>query len=71
MIKTKAKEQKTNLDVSAYSGKWVGILNYEVIENADTLDDLMNKLKKRKLQDKAAVLLVPREDEGPYVLIFL
>lgn len=51
-----------------FAGKWVALLDDEVIESAATLSNLMAKVRRRRLTRKPSVMLVPRKDEGPYIL---
>jgi len=59
-------KRETSLD--KYHGKWVAFVDDKVIAADKTLEDLMLKVKKMGLEKTAAVFLVPRNDEGPYVL---
>lgn len=51
-----------------FSGQWVAILDDQIIAVADNLNDLMAAVKRQALKQEPAVMLVPRKDEGPYVL---
>ncbi|OGZ94128.1 MAG: hypothetical protein A2131_02125 [Candidatus Sungbacteria bacterium GWC2_49_10] len=57
-------------NLNRFSGKWVAFIEREVVESAKTLPSLMEKLKSKKLKRKPSVMLIPRKDEGPYILIF-
>jgi len=52
-----------------YEGKWVAFVGERVVGTADSLASLMRALKKQKPHVQPSVLLVPRKDEGPYVLL--
>ena len=65
--KTTPKEIK----LGRYAGKWVAFINEKIIAYDETLSGLMKEIDSRKLRKKASVFLVPRKDEGPYVLIIL
>jgi len=54
-----------------YAGEWVAFVGGKVVEHSDGLDDLMKKVEAIGLKGKTSVFLVPRKDEGPYVLIVL
>lgn len=61
--------KKIRLD--SYAGKWVAFIGGEIVFSSKTLKDLMREIDTRGLREKASVFLVPRKDEGPYVLIIL
>lgn len=57
-----------------FEGKWIAIdsKNQKIIAVGDTLKDigpLVSSKKGKEEKIKASALLVPRKDEGPYVLI--
>lgn len=54
-----------------YAGRWVAFIDGKIIDSGTTLKELMAKVKKMDLEEKASVFLVPRKDEGPYVLMIL
>lgn len=56
-------------DLTAFAGKWVALVKGEVVDWAATLPELMGKLKRRGFREKPSIMLVPRKDEGPYILI--
>lgn len=56
-------------DLTRYSGKWVAFINGKIVESADSLRSLMEKLKKKHLRKKPSIMLVPRKEEGPYILV--
>jgi hypothetical protein len=68
-VATKAPLRKINLD--RYSGKWVAFINNQPVICADNLSILMQKIKKEPLSKEPSVMLVPRKDEGPYILILI
>lgn len=59
-------KKRTNL--SRYEGEWVAFLEDRVISHKDNLPDLVKEIEKRGVRKKASVFLVPRKDEGPYIL---
>lgn len=63
------KNSNKTIDVSNYSGKWVAIIGYRVVDSAATFNKLMEQLNNQKFSGKPAVMRVPRDDEGPYVLV--
>ena len=68
MLKTLPQKTKPK-DLEPYSGKWVAFVNEKVINSAPSLEKLMSKVKKGRLKQEPSVMLVPRQDEGPYVLV--
>lgn len=60
------KGKKIKLD--RYAGKWVAFINGRIVAAADYLPALEKEMKKKKLEKKAVYFLVPRKDEGPYIL---
>lgn len=68
-VEIKLPQRKINLD--RYSGKWVAFINNQPAVCADKLSLLMQKVKKRHFPKEPSVMLVPRKDEGPYILILL
>jgi len=71
MSQTKILSNKKTISLDKYAGKWVAFVNNKVVASAETLKGLMEKVKKMGLEKKASAFLVPREDEGPYILIIL
>ena len=65
---TSKKEISKNL--GRYSGKWVAFVDEKVVAFGDTLEEVANKIEKMKPKKRAVYFLVPRKDEGPYVLKF-
>lgn len=55
----------------SYAGEWVAFIGEEIVAHNKDLKDLMKEIDARKLRKKASVFLVPRKDEGPYILIIL
>jgi len=65
------KTKKKTVSLNKYTGKWVAFVNGKVVDYNETLKGLMNKVDKKGLKKDVSVFLVPRKDEGPYVLIIL
>ena len=63
------KGKKSRRDLAPYAGKWVALVNREVKAKAQSLPALMEELKGKNMAQKASVMLVPRKDEGPYILL--
>lgn len=66
MNTTKQKLKRRGL--ASYAGQWVALKGTRVVESARSLRELMQKLKKNQLHLEVSVMLVPRKDEGPYIL---
>lgn len=67
-IMSTVKQKSKQRGLASYAGQWVALKGTRVIESAHSLRELMQKLKKNPLSQKASVMLVPRQDEGPYIL---
>lgn len=65
------KRTKIREDVSRFAGKWVAFVDGKVVDSADKLPKLMLKIKQKKIDQKASLMLIPRKDEGPYILILI
>ncbi|MCK4859929.1 MAG: hypothetical protein KAS87_05165 [Candidatus Omnitrophica bacterium] len=63
----KSKNPKMNLD--KYAGEWVAFVDDKLALHNKSLNKLMCDFKKAKPKKKPSVFLVPRKDEGPYILI--
>jgi hypothetical protein len=63
------KGKKIKLD--SYAGEWVAFVGDKIVAHNKNLKDLMKEVDAKKLRKKASIFLVPRKDEGPYVLIIL
>lgn len=63
------KGKKSRWDLNPYAGRWIALVDREVEAAARSLPALMEELKKKNLVQKASVMLVPRKDEGPYILL--
>ncbi len=56
-------------DLAAYAGKWVVLSKNHVIAVSSSLPDVMRKVPQAPSRLRPSVFLVPRRDEGPYVLV--
>ena len=65
-ISLKTKGKSVNLD--RFAGEWVALVEDRIVSHNKTLKDLMKEIKKRLPRKKPSVLLVPRKEEGPYIL---
>ena len=68
-IPKKTASKKIKLD--RYAGKWVAFVEGKIVASNENLSDLMKEIDSKRIRGKASVFLVPRKDEGPYVLIIL
>jgi len=69
ITKNKKRLRKAKLD--NYAGKWVAFRREIIVASADTLKELMKEIDAKGLRKKVSVFLVPRKDEGPYILFIL
>ena len=60
---------KRTPNLTAYAGKWVAFSDNKVIAAGSSLPEVMRKLPARTRALKPSLFLVPRQDEGPYVLV--
>lgn len=58
----------STIRLDRYAGKWVAFLRERIVASAETLEELEKKVKKLKAEKRAVYFLVPRKDEGPYIL---
>lgn len=65
------KQSKTPSSLERFEGKWVAMRDNGIVAFADTLKDLMVKIDAKGLRKSVAVFLVPRKDEGPYILVIV
>ncbi|MEK7077580.1 MAG: DUF5678 domain-containing protein [Patescibacteria group bacterium] len=56
-------------NLNRYAGEWVAFVDGRVVGHDEKLKGLMKKIEIKGFSDKASIFLVPRKDEGPYVLI--
>lgn len=56
-------------DLNRYSGRWVAFIDNKPVVSDINLSVLMSKVKKIHSKKKPSIMLVPRKDEGPYILI--
>ncbi|MDI6602941.1 MAG: DUF5678 domain-containing protein [Patescibacteria group bacterium] len=59
------------IKLNRYAGKWVAFVEGKIVAYNKNLSDLMKEIDLMGLRKKASIFLVPRKDEGPYVLIIL
>ncbi|MEK7576831.1 MAG: DUF5678 domain-containing protein [Patescibacteria group bacterium] len=68
-MKTNIKIKKIiSQSITPFAGKWIALIDGQVIESATSLDMLMMKVRRTQLHKKPSIMLVPRKDEGPYIL---
>lgn len=70
MSKIAAKSNKKIVSLDRYAGKWVAFVDEKVVAFGDTLEEVASKVEKMKLKKRAVYFLVPRKDEGPYILYY-
>lgn len=59
------------IDLERYSGKWVAFIDNQPVACEKELSILMQEIKRRHFHKEPAIMLIPRKDEGPYILISL
>ena len=57
-------------NLAAYAGKWVALSNNRIIAVGSSLPEVMRKAPAVP-RKRTSVFLVPRRDEGPYVLVIV
>jgi hypothetical protein len=62
------KTKKKTVDLEQFAGEWVALINNNIVSHNKILENLMKEVKKQPLKENPSVLLVPRKDEGPYIL---
>ena len=70
-MRLKDRGNKGSPNLAAYAGKWVAFSKSRVIAAGASLPEVMRKVHARKPPLIPSVFLVPRRDEGPYVLVIL
>ncbi len=64
-----ARREKETTNLAAYAGKWVALSKDHVVAVGASLAEVMRKTSSRRGSAvQPSVFLVPRHDEGPYVL---
>lgn len=58
-------------DVTVYAGQWVALSKTRVVAAGPSLSDVMRKLESKRSRVPPSLFLVPRNDEGPYVLLIV
>ena len=57
--------------LSQYAGEWLAFVDNKIIAHNDSLRELRQEIDKKGLQKRASFFLVPRKNEGPYILTYL
>lgn len=63
------KQKKTHLN--RYAGEWVVFIDEKIVAHDKALARAMAEVEKKGVANRASVFLVPRKDEGPYVLLII
>ncbi|OHB18448.1 MAG: hypothetical protein A2666_05180 [Parcubacteria group bacterium RIFCSPHIGHO2_01_FULL_47_10b] len=64
-------QSKSTKNLNRYAGQWVVFVDNAIIAHDKALNEAMSHARKKGLHKKASVFLVPRKDEGPYILTAL
>lgn len=51
-----------------YAGKWIAVLDNKLIAAGDSVKAVMAIVKKKGIKKLPLVTMVPRKDEGTYIL---
>ncbi len=62
------KNEKKTLRLDRYAGEWVVLVGTQVIAHASSLEDAMRLASAKRGKLPPSVFLVPRKDEGPFIL---
>ena len=65
------KRSLKKIKLNSYAGEWVAFIGEKIIAHDKNLKNLIKEIEVKGFKKKASVFLVPRKDEGPYVLIIL
>jgi len=68
MAGTAIKQKRKSISFERYAGKWVAFVNEKIVAWDDTLEELDKEIQKKALSKKASYFLVPRKDEGHFIL---
>lgn len=63
------RQSKRGQDLTAYAGKWVAFSKNRVVAAGTSVSEVMHKLEAQPPRVRPSLFLVPRNDEGPYVLL--
>lgn len=68
---TVSKKRLRKTSLNRYAGQWLAFVDGKIVAHNKTLKGLTKEIDEKKLRKKASVFLVPRKDEGPYILTIL
>ena len=51
-----------------YAGKWIAVLGNKLIGTGDSVKEVMTVVKRKGIKELPLVTMVPKKDEGMYVL---
>lgn len=60
-----SKHQK---ELAKHAGKWIAVLKNELIATGDSISEVMQVVREKDIKALPLVTMVPRKDEGPYIL---
>lgn len=67
MNPTTARRKKSQTGLEAFEGQWIALRGQRIVDSAKTLHELAQRMRRKGVR-KPTVMLVPRKDEGPYIL---
>lgn len=56
-------------ELAKYAGKWIAVLNNKLIASGHSLFGVTEAIKRKDIKGLPLITMVPRKDEGPYVLV--
>ena len=54
--------------LAKYAGKWIAVSKSKLVSAGDSVSEVMQEVKKKGIKSVPLVTMVPRKDEGPYIL---
>jgi len=55
-------------ELEGYSGKWVAIVEDQIVATGDSVKEVMEIVKQKGIKELPLVTLIPSKDEETYVL---
>lgn len=56
-------------ELAKYAGKWIAVLENKLIASGDSVSEVMQTIEQKGIKHLPLLTMVPRKDEGPYILI--
>lgn len=58
-------------ELAKHAGKWIAVSKNKLIAVGDSVNEVMRLAEAKGIQNLPLVTMVPRKDEGPYILVWL